>query len=298
MNIKELAFPIRLYWDLPLSFEGTLINYSSICEQIKEMKFFTLNIMVAGSRLSNICTKILGTLKNEMINISLTVSPSAMSAETVDVLSGLNVNELLINIDKEEKLGFIAEIVQRYKDHTLTIGASFQVLERNYMHIPDVLSFCMTHDINRLVFPMQRISVEGDCFYVSREDGETITAGLREMNFEKMKITIHDPFLWRIFYPAVSFPGGGCQAANSMVYISPESKVYPCPTMPIQLGDLKDELLKNILSSNAKKDLVKRLHQAPAECKGCDELSGCMGGCSGRVYVLDGTIRMRDPACG
>ncbi len=296
MNLKELAFPIRMYWDLFPAPYDSAINYRSICDQIKEMKFFTLNLMDGSPQLSNPCMEILNLLKSEMINVSLTVTPSVLSSETVRMLSDLRVHELLINIDKKDDLGLIAESVQQYKDGTLTIGASFQVSERNYMHIPEVLSFCLEKDIHRLVFPMQRVT-DGDCFYVSREDGNAITAGLKEMNFENMKITIHDPFLWRIFYPAVSFPGGGCQAANSMAYITPEGKVYPCPTMPIELGDLNVSSLKAILSSKAKKDLVKSLHQSPDECNGCEELRGCMGGCSGRVYVLDGTVSRRDPAC-
>ena len=297
MNLKELAFPIRLYWDLLLSSEESSIDSSLICDQIVDMKFFTLNLRDMGPQLSDSCIEILKKLKNEMITLSLTVSSQVLNDAYIKMLSGLNVNELLVDISNKNDISLIADSIEKYKNKKLIMGISFQVMEDNHMSIPDVVSDCINNDINRLVFPMQRVKSKGGCFYVNREDAKTITDSLRKINFEKMKITIHDPFLWRIFYPAVSFPGGGCQAANSMVYITPEGKVYPCPTMPMELGNLNDSPLETILSSKAKKDLVKSLHQSPDECNDCEELGGCMGGCSGRVYVLDGTISRRDPAC-
>lgn len=297
MNLKELAFPIRIYWDLTPGSDNASLNYEGICDDVIAMKFFTLNLLDAGSKLSNACIAILEKLKNEMMSVSLTVSPSVMNSSTIELLSDLKVNELLVEAASDDELRLISETVQQYKDLNMTIGASFPVNKDNYGRIPDRVSFCLNNDIKRIVFPMQRLKAKEDCFYISRSEGEALSKKLSEMKIDDIKITIHDPFLWRIFYPAVSFPGGGCQAANSMVSISPEGDVYPCPSMPVSLGNLQKSDLKTILSSEDKKDVMKRIRQAPEECSGCEELSGCMGGCTGRSLVLTGSMSLIDPAC-
>jgi GeoRSP system SPASM domain protein len=297
MNLKELAFPIRIYWDLTPEPENGSVNHESICSQIVEMKLFTLNLLDTGPQLSSHCINILKQLKNEMISVSLTVSQSVLNPSTVELLSGLKVNELLVEATSDDEFRLIAESIRQYKENDMTIGASIQINENNYREIPHIVSYCLTNDITRLVFPMQRVTAKSKCFYISREEGEALTHGLSDIDIDKIKITIHDPFLWRIFYSAVSFPGGGCQAANSMAFISPDGKVCPCPTMPIELGDLKETPLKTILSSDTKKELQKNLRNAPEECLGCNEISGCMGGCSGRVFALNGSLDQRDPAC-
>jgi GeoRSP system SPASM domain protein len=297
MNLQELAFPIRVYWDLSPVQDNASVNYRSISEQIVEMKFFTLNLMDSGPQLSSSCIEILERLKNESIAVSLTLSQLALNTSTVEHTSDLKVSELLVNATTDDDLLFIADSVRQFKDKKMTIGASFQVMEDNYRNIPDILSFCLDNNINRLVFPMQRITGKGECFYIRKEEGQVLSQKISEMDMDDMKITIHDPFLWRIFYPHISFPGGGCQAANSMAYIGSDGKVYPCPTMPIELGDLKESSLKSILSSDYKKELVRSIRNAPEECLECGELSGCKGGCTGRVYALTGSLNQRDPAC-
>jgi GeoRSP system SPASM domain protein len=82
-----------------------------------------------------------------------------------------------------------------------------------------------------------------------------------------------------------------------MAYISSDGNVYPCPSMPLALGNLRETPLKSILSSAYKKELIKSLFEPPEECLGCGELYQCAGGCRGRVYALADTLDRRDPAC-
>ena len=294
MNLKELSFPIRIYWDLTPLPDNPTVNYSRIAGQIVEMKFFTLNLLDTGHQLSTPCIEILEQLKNENISVALTASHDTLNPSAIN---DLKVRELLVDVSSKADLPLIVDSMKKNKDRKMTIGVSFQVIEDNYSSIPDIVSYCLNNEIARIVFPMQRLTTKSSCFYISRKDGEVLTRKLNKFDIKDMNITIHDPFLWRIFYPAVSFPGGGCQAANSMAYISPDGKVYPCPSMPIELGDLNKTPLRTILSSVYKKELVKSLQEPPEKCLGCEEISGCMGGCTGRVFVLSGSLAERDPAC-
>ncbi|RJQ45873.1 MAG: GeoRSP system SPASM domain protein [Nitrospiraceae bacterium] len=297
MNLKELAFPIRIYWDLTPQPDTAAINYGNICDQIVEMKFFTLNLRDSGSELSKPCIEILERLKNRPVNVALTVSRLVVNPPTIEYLSDLNVKELLMDACSDDELRFIAEMLRQHKNSSMVIGASFQVNSDNYRDIPDIVSFCMNNGITRIVFPMQRLSEKEECFFIGRQEGKVLTEKLRQIEIGKLKITIHDPFLWRIFYPETAFPGAGCQAGNSMAYISPDGNVYPCPSLPTVLGNIQETPLKAILSSGYKKELVKSLRKPPEECLVCEEVDQCIGGCRGRTIALKNSLKLRDPAC-
>jgi GeoRSP system SPASM domain protein len=139
---------------------------------------------------------------------------------------------------------------------------------------------------------------ERDCFYLSRHEREELAARLQEFEIPAdLKLIIHDPFLWRVFYPSVAFPDGGCQAANTMLYISREVDVYPCPTLPVIIGNLMRTSLKEIIQSDLKKDVRKMLISAPRGCGDCKELDQCKGGCRGRTYAMKTSLNEPDPSC-
>ncbi|HEX9078592.1 MAG TPA: SPASM domain-containing protein, partial [Desulfuromonadaceae bacterium] len=112
-----------------------------------------------------------------------------------------------------------------------------------------------------------------------------------------MEITVHDPFLWQAFNPGVPFPQGGCQAANTMIAVAPDGRVYPCPALPVLLGRLGTSSLKEIVASPAKKEFRLGLLEYPAGCAGCPEIHICKGGCRGRAFAAHGSLNERDPGC-
>ncbi|HWR57895.1 MAG TPA: GeoRSP system SPASM domain protein [Thermodesulfovibrionales bacterium] len=297
MNLKELSFPLRIYWDLKPEPDKPTLNITQICKGIAEVKALSLSLLDAGAQLSDSCIEILEKVKDQDISVDLTVSHSSLNPSITEFLSRLKVNELLIDASTDDDLRSLVEIVRWNKDGNMSLGVSFNADGGNYRSIPAVVSFCRGNDITRLAFPMQRLTEKGDCFYIGREEGRALALKLSELNIDNMKLTIHDPFLWRVFYPGIAFPGCGCQAANTMAHISSDGDVYPCPSMPFVLGDPRKETLKTILSSAHKKSLRKGLIVPPEECLGCGELDQCMGGCRGRTFALSGSFDRRDPAC-
>jgi GeoRSP system SPASM domain protein len=144
---------------------------------------------------------------------------------------------------------------------------------------------------------MQRLGRGADVFFLSRQDREKIGMSLEAAEFDSQRMVIHDPFLWRAFHPKEEFPAGGCQAANSMVYISPEGTVMPCPSLAMALGNLAQRSLKEILLSEEKKKLRAVLRAEPDGCRSCESRERCVGGCRGRTYALCGNFDHPDPAC-
>jgi GeoRSP system SPASM domain protein len=82
-----------------------------------------------------------------------------------------------------------------------------------------------------------------------------------------------------------------------MLYISPGFDVYPCPMLPVKLGNILDRPLKEIIRSDEKKGLRRDILKRPSVCVSCGETDACKGGCRGRAYVMTGSLEQPDPAC-
>jgi len=296
MNLKELKSPLSVYWDIgQASPQGTAFH-RKVCDELIENKVLSLNLTEPGVSLSSECLSVLERFMREPIAVSLTVAPGALNAESLLLLRDLKLRALLVKAASREGLHQIADL--RRDAGALPLGISIEIDRHNVVHLPEFLSFCITNGLVNLVLPMQRLTNEMDCFCPSAGERLELAAALKGMErLESLKIIIHDPFLWRAFYPSVIFPEGGCQAANTMLYLSPEADVYPCPSLPIKLGSLLKESFKELVLSQKKKELRKVLTAPPRTCGDCDELHLCLGGCRGRAYRMKGSLTEPDPAC-
>ncbi len=296
MNLKELKSPLSVYWDIgPAPRQGTAFPLK-ICDELIENKVLSLNLTEPGVTLSSECVSVLEHFRREPIAVSLTVAPRALNAENLLLLRDLKLRALLVKAASREELHQIVDL--RREAGALPLGVSIEIDRHNIVHLPEVLSFCIANEIVNLVLPMQRLINEMDCFCPSAAERLELAAALKGMErLESLKIIIHDPFLWRAFYPSAIFPEGGCQAANTMLYLSPEADVYPCPSLPIKLGSFLTESFKELALSQKKKELRKALTAPPKACGDCEELHLCLGGCRGRAYWMKDSLTEPDPAC-
>ena len=297
MNLRELPSPLRIYWDLPEATPDPAIC-RRICEEIIETKMLFLSLRDPASPEGWSCKEVLDVLKGDSIGISLTVPGAVATPSFLGGLSGSAVTTLLIDTSSLSEVRSFFEKWGPYGQGGLTPGVSFAKSGQNYREIPEVVSFCLQQGIHDLVFPIQRLGMEEGAAYLEPEGGDELAAKLRAMDYRSMRITIHDPFLWQIFYPEADYHEGGCQAANSMLYLSPDYKVYPCPAMPLELGDLRETTLGEIINSGKKQALRRSLLVPPDDCAPCPQADKCLGGCRGRALASAGSLDRRDPACG
>jgi len=295
MNLKELASPIRIYWDVNPETEKVGIDCREICGQLVSSRILSLQVTEYAPDLSSCSRTILESLKDTALALSLTAERSALDGAALTLLRGMPLRGLFLSMTSVAGLESAMEIKEQLEGKIPT-GVSFAVNRDNYSDLPEVLSFCVNRGMSFLVIPMQRVMDDRDCFFLTEKERESLTARLSGIAVpSRLKIIIHDPFLWRVFYPSVSFPEGGCQAANTMLYISTGADVYPCPVVPISLGNLRTASLGDIISSAQKKEVRRRLSTAPQECSGCETLAQCGGGCRGRALVMSGSLEAADP---
>jgi len=290
MSLPELSTPIRLYWDItPLP--EVPVDHVRICGEIISLKILSLDLIASGSDvLPDSCFEIIEQCRTAHLPVTLTLSPEALTEGVRLRLAAAPPKELLFQLNDTADLptALPSEIA----------GISFAVTERNWRQLPELFRFALEQGCKRLVLPMQRLYAGKKAFHLTRSQQEELKATLATVpRNPAMRITVHDPFLWRGIFPETPFPEGRCQAANTMLSIDQNGIVYPCPTMPVPLGDLKKESLRDIARGSAKKELRAQLLRLPAECSLCGEAEACKGGCRGRGERIAGSWEGIDPAC-
>jgi radical SAM additional 4Fe4S-binding domain len=291
MSLPELSTPIRLYWDLtPIPTDPP--DHEKIISGIIDLRILNLDITATGSTIPPTCFSILEKCSVARLAVTLTVSPSSLTATASDLLAITPPKELLFEVNSIDDLHHLTPLPSS------AAGVSFPLCEANWPQIPDVVRFCSRKGFKRLVFPMQRLYKGEVPFHIPAGGLKEISDALSSYQPDScLKITVHDPFVWRAIFPHTPFPEGRCQAANTMLSIDQEGIAYPCPVMPVPLGNLNEMSLREIAKGELKKAVRARLLSLPGECAGCAEASGCKGGCRGRGERVFGTWEALDPGC-
>ena len=240
---------------------------------------------------------VLRQLGDSRIAVSVTIPAKHLNGLPRDIINQPVIRELLLYTEYLSDLTEEIDFVNTAGSQTVP-GISFSTTSTNWRQLPEVVSWCRSNGITRLLLPMQRLYNNEVPFFITMQEQRELTVALnRAGGVEGLNLTIHDPFLWRAFNPTVPFPQAGCQAANTMIAIAPDGGVHPCPSLPVRLGSLAESSLKEIISSPLKKQFRRSLLEHPGDCRDCAEVSVCRGGCRGRGLALQGTLDGIDPAC-
>lgn len=291
MSLPELATPIRIYWDLtPLPPEPP--DHGKIAADIIALKILHLDLTATGGSIPQACYSIIQTCAAARAGVALTVSPAAFTGRTAEALRLHPPKELLLEVGSSDELQNLTPLPPA------VAGISLPLSAENWRQIPDVIRSCAEKGMKRLVFPMQRLYRGEAPFQIPAAGLAAIADALASFTpAPGLRITAHDPFVWRAIFPGSPFPDGRCQAANTMLSIDQHGIVYPCPVMPIPLGNLQEMTLKEIAAGLLKKELRARLLELPAECSGCFDAESCKGGCRGRGERASGSWETVDPGC-
>ena len=296
MTFTELKSPIRLYWDLS-PHRSLSLDYREICRQITACRFLTLELTAMAPQPDALCGEVLTALARAPLAVSLTVT--AASPDSLAALAPFpaNLKQLLLRFTALEELR-AALFPPGNELSGVPVGVSFPVTGESASHLPEVVSFCIEREIRRLVLPMQRLGSGEEPFSLTKAQRADLAGRLGSIGrLETLAIVIHDPFLWRAFFPERQFPEGRCQAANTMLYLASDATVYPCPTMPVPLGNLTEESLVAIVGGKRKDEVRSAIRELPALCRCCPETAVCGGGCRGRGYAAGQSWDAPDYGC-
>ena len=215
MNLKDGIFPVRAYWDLTPGPLNAPIDYLKTCEEIVRNKVLSVDLADASIPLSIALIEILERLRGENVAVSLTISGELLNPSAVSLLRRFNVRAVFFGVSSLEEVAATIDKMREY-DRTVSDGASwrighrwgisFNVCKTNYGELPEEVSVCVRNRVPRFVVPMQRLVGNRECIYVSEEERQELALKVIGVKWENGTIAIHDPFLWRVFYPGVQFP--------------------------------------------------------------------------------------------
>lgn len=286
--MMELRSPIRLYWDVTPA-PDPLPDYDRICSEIASSRAMTLHLTDLGTAVAPETLAIIARLSTSTLQLALTVAHSA-AAGAVSLLSH-GVKKLYSDAISPEEVATISRMA--------ISGVSFRTTRANHRLLPDMITSCIENRIAEMQLPMERLIAGEEPLCLSTDERETLAARIAPIPFAgRLTITANDPFLWRVVHPETPFPDGICQAANTMLALDPSGNLYPCPAMPILLGNLHRSTFREIVASSLKKEVRARIVARPSDCMGCRMLDGCRGGCRGRGLTVQGSLDAGDPGCG
>ncbi len=289
----ELSSPIRLYWDL-LTDQPANEYVNRVCADVMALRFLSIHLRDLGESLAPATTQAIEQLSGTGRALLLSTTLSA-ALGLAGVLQG-KLRQLFVHVASAAEISRVAELRRRLAP--LTVGISLAIPAVFLAELPSLLQVAIGEDLFDIHFPMQRLTAGESCWTPSQTELARLAAQIQANPLPaEVKLTIHDPFLWRAFHAELPFPDGGCQAANTMLYVATDGQVYSCPLIPVSLGNLHDQSLPQIAVSPAKVQLRKTIKTLPQICIGCPDLAGCHAGCRGRAFVLSGWSA-HDPACG
>lgn len=293
--MMELRSPIRLYWDLtPRPAEGWP-DLDAICTEVAAGRFLVVELRDDGPVIGEATARLVGRLAASGPAVTLTVAYAALPTIPVDVLAG-RLKSLLVLATAPLEVAVLPPWVERLG---CPVGVALAATRQTIIDLPAMLQATLAAGLTQLALPMQRLTGGEEPFIPAPADLATLQSRLAKVEVPAgFTMTIHDPFLWQAINPAMPFPGGGCQGANTMLHLAPDGGVYPCPSLPFRLGSLPADHLRDLLDGQDRAQLREALRQAPVACLACRELSACRGGCRGRGLITDGTLLAIDPACG
>ncbi|VVB94293.1 Coenzyme PQQ synthesis protein E [uncultured archaeon] len=89
---------------------------------------------------------------------------------------------------------------------------------------------------------------------------------------------------------------GGCGAGRLYCAIQPDGIVTPCVYIPIEIGNLRKNNLRDIWENSVTLKALRRRDNLLDNCGKCDFRNVC-GGCRARAYAYTGKLNGCDPGC-
>lgn len=211
--------------------------------------------------------------------------------------------------------------VVKYSDNGVSVGIAATITKLNKDKIEDLVRFGEELGVNRIVFfnfiPTGRgkEAVELDLSPEEREDmlrriyHESTRSGIQvvstapqlarvswQMSYGEDVLPTHFTMPHSSTLRAVAEFIGGCGAGRIYMAIQPDGTVTPCVFIPIPVGSLKRDKLRDIWESNKVINDLKNKNLLKEPCGSCEYRYIC-GGCRARAYAYFKDYLAMDPGC-
>jgi len=117
---------------------------------------------------------------------------------------------------------------------------------------------------------------------LTKEVLEDLYSKIFSLNTGSLKIVTGDPVASQFRRPAgeddtSSFPTGGCAAGVSGLTILPDGTVTPCRRLPVPIGNVRTDSLREIWSTSEVLNSLRDRSRYDGKCGTCNRWSACRG---------------------
>jgi len=300
-NRFSLDSPIRINWNLGIP---TLKSIDKIIDELLTGRILLLSVSGWEKLPVNVFIQLISLFNKTDTRLSL-IHDINNKIELDSKFLKTGIESFIVEIDDINQLR-TSNMFLYLKKVGADVAVSMKISTQNYKEIPDIFRFCSKNKIKKIIFP--NITVVGKKIkdvnnqILSSAQKENLAELINSNNhlLKDIALDIYDPYLWKLINAntkETKMLFQGCQAANIVAFIDSVGDVYPCPSLPIKLGNLKQKSLKEIWASEKRLKIRGAIEQTPEECKTCSFVKECKGGCRGITYCLKGSFNFAEPSC-
>ena len=238
---------------------------------------------------------VLEELADKRIDAYLLSNGILITKDKAEVLSRLGVKGVQVSIEGPEKIhdairgkGSLKRSlsgIQCLLDAGIEVTMNTTLSDINATYFPDVIALASSIGVQKLGFSRLVPSGSGRNLLnrmLTKEVLEDLYGRIFSLNTGNLKIVTGDPVASQFRSPAGkddagSFPSGGCAAGVSGLTILPDGTVTPCRRLPISLGNVRTDSLREIWSTSEVLSSLRDRSKYEGKCGSCNKWSACRG---------------------
>jgi len=175
--------------------------------------------------------------------------------------------------------------IQCLLDAGIEVTMNTTLSDINAAYFPDVIALASSMGVQKLGFSRLVPSGSGRNLLnkmLTKEVLEDLYNRIFSLNTGNLKIVTGDPVASQFRVPADKddagpFPSGGCAAGVSGLTILPDGTVTPCRRLPVSLGNVRTDSLREIWSTSEVLNALRDRSRYEGKCGSCSKWSACRG---------------------
>ncbi len=318
------------YQDGSRSGEMTLGEITSVIDEVSELIAsweeayavrFESSFTVTGGEpfLRSDFSDILDALKQSGFDTYVLTNGTLISRERAMELVDLGVRGVQISLEGPEHIhdsirgagSFAASLngIHNIVGSGIELTLNTTLSEINEPYFMDMISLATDLGAQKLGFS-RLVPAGGGKQLISRmlsiSSVEKLYRNIFSLNTGNLKIVTGDPVASQYRYPdqtasGISVPSGGCAAGVSGLTIMPDGTVTPCRRLPIPIGNVRTDSLREIWASSKVLNSLRDKSLYQGKCGDCSRWALCRG-CRAIAFASAGTedvaaYLVEDPQC-
>jgi radical SAM protein with 4Fe4S-binding SPASM domain len=245
--------------------------------------------------------EILEEIKEKGFSVYLLTNGTLVSRDRAKKLAGLGIDGVQVSIEGPEDVhndirgsgsfGASEAGIERLIDFGVPVTLNVTLSTLNADQAKKIIAFGSHVGARRIGFsrlvPYGRGSSLVSCM-LTTEQVKALYASLLSTEVEGLEIVIGDPLASQMKLPSHGDSGStafsGCAAGVSGLTILPDGDISPCRRMPIVIGNVKRDSLREIWSTSPVLESLRDRKQYTGACRTCSRWAHCRG-CRAIAYA-------------